>query len=86
MNKFTLSIFLASVLATPMAQAADEEDHSAHHPDAGKQQTAPARGDMAGEMKMEKMQAKMKKMQEQMEKIHSAKDPAERQKLLAHAG
>lgn len=81
MNKFTLSIFLAFVLAAPVAQAADEEDHSSHHPDAGQQKTVPARDDMAGET-MEKMQEKMKKMQKQMEKIHSAKDPAERQKLM----
>jgi len=82
MNKFTLSIFLASVLAVPIAQAADEEDHSAHHPETGQQQAAPAQDDKAAGMNMEKMQEKMKKMQEQMEKIHSAKDPAERQKLM----
>jgi len=82
MNRYTISIFLASLLAVPVALAADEEDRSAHHPDAGQQQAAPAQDDKAAGMKMEKMQEKMKKMREQMEKIHSAKDPAERQKLM----
>jgi hypothetical protein len=82
MKKFTLSLFLASLLAVPVVQAADEEDHSAHHPDTGQQQAAHAQDDKAAGMKMEKMQEKMKKMREQMEKIHSAKDPAERQKLM----
>ena len=82
MKRFALPIFLASLLAVPVAQAADEEDHSAHHPDAGQQQAAPAQGDKAAGMNMEKMQEKMKKMQEQMEKIHAATDPAERRKLM----
>jgi hypothetical protein len=82
MNRFTLSIFLASLLAVPVVQAADEEDHSAHHPGADQGQAAPAQDDKAAGMKMEKMQENMKKMREQMEKIHSAKDPAERQKLM----
>ena len=82
MNKITLSIFLVSVLAIPVVHAADEEDHAAHHPDADQSQAAPVQGDKAAGMKMEKMQEKMKKMQEQMKKIHSAKDPAERQKLM----
>ena len=82
MTKFTLSIFLASLLATPVVQAADEDDHAAHHPGADKGQAAPVEDDKAAGMKMEKMQEKMKKMQEQMEKIHSAKNPQERQKLL----
>jgi hypothetical protein len=81
MNKFTLSIFLASLLAAPVVQAADEEDHAAHHPGADQGQAAAAQDDKAG-MRMEKMQERMKKMQEQMEKIHAAKDPAERQKLM----
>ena len=34
MNRFTLSICLASMLAAPIAQAADEEDRAAHHPGA----------------------------------------------------
>ncbi|HKQ22846.1 MAG TPA: hypothetical protein VJT81_00205 [Burkholderiales bacterium] len=80
MNKFALSIFVVSLLATPVVQAADEEDHAAHHPGADQSQTAPV--DNAAGMKMEKMQEKMKKMQEQMRKIHSTKDPAERQKLM----
>ena len=81
MNKFTLSIFLASILAVPIAQAADEDqnDHAAHHP---KGQSAAAEDDKAAGMQMEKMQEKMKKMQEQMEKIHAAKDPQERQRLM----
>jgi hypothetical protein len=82
MNKFTLSIFLASILAVPIAQAADEDDHSAHHPDADQQQAAPARDDKAAGMTMEKMRDNMKKMQEQMEKIHATTDPAERRKLM----
>ena len=82
MNKFTLSIFLVSVLAVPVAQAADEDDHSAHHPDTGQQQAAPAQDEKAAGIKMEKMQEKMKKMQEQMEKIHATTDPAERRKLM----
>ena len=82
MNKFIRSIFMISVLALPFAQAADEDDHSAHHPDTGQQQAAPAQDEKAAGIKMEKMQEKMKKMQEQMEKIHAAKDPQERQKLM----
>lgn len=82
MKRFTVSIFLASLLAVPVAQAADDEDHAAHHPDADNSQAVPAQDDKPAGMKMEKMQEKMKKMQEQMEKIHSAKDPAERQKLM----
>ncbi|MEK6209796.1 MAG: hypothetical protein AABM64_05370 [Pseudomonadota bacterium] len=82
MNKFTLSIFLASLLAAPVVQAADEEDHVAHHAGADQSQAAPAQDDKAAGMRMEKMQEKIKKMQEQMEKIHSAKNPQERQKLM----
>ena len=62
MNKFTFSIFLASLLAAPAVQAADEDDHSAHHPDADQQQAAPARDDKAAGMTMEKMRDNMKKM------------------------
>jgi hypothetical protein len=82
MNRFTLTIFLACLLAMPLAQAADEEDHAAHHPGADQGQAAPAPDDKAAGMKMEKMQEQMKTMQDQMEKIHSAKDPQERQKLM----
>lgn len=82
MNRFTLSIFVASLLAVPVVHSADEEDHTAHHPGADKSQAAPVQDDKAAGMKMEKMQEKMKKMQEQMEKIHSAKDQVERQKLM----
>jgi hypothetical protein len=82
MNRFTLSIFLVSLLAVPVAQAADEEDHAAHHPGADQSEAAPAPDDKAAGMKMEKMQEQMKKMQEQMEKIHSAKDPQQHQKLM----
>jgi len=82
MNRFTLSIFLTCLLAAPIAQAADEEDHAAHHPGADQSQADPAPDDKAAAMKMEKMQEQMKKMREQMEKIHSAKDPQERQKLM----
>jgi TolA-binding protein len=83
MNRFTLSIFLASLLAVPVVQAADEEDHAAHHPGADQSQAAPVQDDdKAAGMRMEKMQERMKKMQEQMEKIHSAKNPQERQKLM----
>ncbi len=82
MNRVTFTIFLASLVAIPLAQAADEEDHAAHHPGADQSQAAPTPDDKPAGMKMEKMQDKMKKMQEQMEKIHSAKDPQERQKLM----
>lgn len=82
MNRFTLTIFLASLLAVPVAQAADEEDHAAHHPGADQSQAAPDPDDKAAGMKLEKMQEQMKKMREQMEKIDSAKDPQERQKLM----
>lgn len=82
MNRFILTIFLASLFAIPVAQAADEEDHAAHHPGADQSQVAPAPDEKAAGMKMDKMQEKMKTMQEQMEKIHSAKDPQERQKLM----
>ena len=82
MNRFTLSILLASLLAVPVVHSADEEDHTAHHPGADQSQAAPTPDDKSAGMKMDKMQEKMKKMQEQMEKIHSAKDPQERQKLM----
>ena len=82
MNRFTLSIFLAPLLGEPVVQAADEEDHAAHHPGTDQSQAAPALDDKAAGIKTEKMQEQMKKMREQMEKIHSAKDPAERQKLM----
>lgn len=82
MNKFTLSMLLTAVLALPIAQAADEEDHSAHHPGAEEGQTTATPDNMAGEKKMEKMQEQMKKMREQMEKINAATDPKERQKLM----
>ena len=74
MKKFTLSVILTSVLALPVAQAADEEDHAAHHPGAEQNQAAPAQDDQAAAMKMEKMQEKMKKMREQMSKIQSTSD------------
>ena len=82
MNKFPLSLLLTAMLALPIAQAADEEDHSAHHPGAEEGQAASAPDNMAGEKKMEKMQEQMKKMHDQMEKIHATKDPQERQKLM----
>ena len=82
MNRFTLSIFLAYLLAVPVAQAADEEDHTAHHPGADQSQAAPAPDDKAAGMKMEKMQERMKKMQDTMSKIHSTSDPKEREKLM----
>ena len=91
MNKFMLSMFLASLLAAPAVQAADEEDHAAHHPGADQSQAAPVPNsfryplegyDKAAAMRMDKMQERMKKMQEQMEKIHSAKNTQERQKLM----
>ncbi|MGQ0579801.1 MAG: hypothetical protein ACT4PQ_12955 [Betaproteobacteria bacterium] len=81
MIKFMLSVFLVSVLAVPVVQAADEADHTTHHPGADKGQAVSAQDDEAG-VKMEKMQENMKKMREQMEKIHAAGDPAERQKLM----
>jgi len=82
MNRFALTIFLASLIAVPVAQAADEEDHTAHHPGADQSKAAPEQDDGAAGTKMEKMQEQMNKMHEQMEKIHSAKDPQERQKLM----
>ena len=82
MNKLKLSIFLASLFALPMTQAADEDDHSAHHPDADQQQAAPAPDEKAAGMAMGKMRENMKKMQEQMQKIHATTDPAERRKLM----
>jgi len=82
MKRFTLAIFLACLFVVPVVQAADEEDHAAHHPGADQSQAAPAQDDKAAAMKMDKMQEKMKKMREQMEKIHSTRDPQERQKLM----
>jgi periplasmic protein CpxP/Spy len=82
MNRFTLSMCLACMLAIPVAQAADEEDHAAHHPATDQSQAVSPQDEKAAGMKMEKMQEQMKKMREQMDKIHSAKDPAERQKLM----
>ena len=66
----------------PVAQAADEQDHAAHHPGADQSQAAPAQDDKAAGMKMEKMQEKMTKMQEQMSKIQLTSDPIERRKLM----
>ena len=82
MNRFLQSMLLAAMLAVPVAQAADPEDHAAHHADADRQQADSAPGDKATGMKMEKMQEQMKKMREQMDRIHAAKDPQERQKLM----
>ena len=82
MNRFTITIFLACLLAAPVAQAADEEDHAAHHPGADQSQAVPAPDDKAAAMKMEKMQEKMKKMQDLMSKIHSTSDPKERERLM----
>jgi protein CpxP len=82
MNKLTLSLLLTALLALPIAQAADEEDHSAHHPGAEDGQTASTPDNMSGEKKMEMMQEQMKKMHEQMEKIQAATDPQERQRLM----
>ena len=82
MNRLTLSIFLACLLAVPLAQAADDEDHATHHPGADQSHAAPAPDEKAAGMKMDKMQDKMKKMQEQMAKIHATSDPKEREKLM----
>jgi hypothetical protein len=82
MKKFTLCALMASLLAVPVAKAADEEDHSAHHPAADQGQSAPAPDDKAAGMKMGGMQETMKKMQTLMAKIHSTTDPKEREKLL----
>ena len=82
MNNLTISVFLASLLALPMAQAADEEDHAAHHPGADQSQAAPAQDDKAAGMEMKKMQEKMKKMHDPMSNIQSTSDPKKRQKLM----
>ena len=81
MNRFSFAIVLICLFSVPVAEAADEEDHAAHHPGADQSQATPAQDDKAA-MKTDKMQEKMKTMQEQMGKIHSAKDPQERQKLM----
>ncbi|MEO8158997.1 MAG: hypothetical protein ABI648_14465 [Betaproteobacteria bacterium] len=82
MNRFMFTIFLACLLSVPMAQAADEEDHAAHHPGAGQSQAVPAPDDKAAGMKMELMQDRMKKMQDLMSKMQSTSDPKEREKLM----
>jgi periplasmic protein CpxP/Spy len=79
MKRFMLTALLTSLLAVPVVQAADEEDHSAHHPPAEQGQANAAPDDMAGGMKMEEQ---MKKMRQQMEKIQATTDPRERQKLM----
>jgi periplasmic protein CpxP/Spy len=82
MNRCTLTVFMACLLAVPVAQAADDEDHAAHHPGADQSQAAPAQDDKAVGMKMEEMQDRLKKMQDLMSKIHSTSDPQERAKLM----
>jgi len=82
MNKLTHSLLLTAMLALPVAQAADEEGHAAHHPAAEEAQTAAMPDNMAGGKKMEKMQEQMKTMRAQMEKIHAAANPQERRKLM----
>ncbi len=82
MNRCTLTILLACLLAVPVAQAQGEEDHTAHHPDADQSQAAPGQDDKAAATKMGEMQDRMKKMQELMSKIHSTSDPKERDKLM----
>lgn len=77
MNKLAIVIFLASLFAGPAVQAADEEDHAAHHPDASP--TVDSKTEEAG---MGGMGDNMKKMREQMSRIHSTSDPQERQKLM----
>jgi Mg2+ and Co2+ transporter CorA len=78
MNRLTLLVLLTPLLAVPLAQAADEEDHSAHHPAVEKGDAASASEDKG----MGKNRDKMKKMQELMSKIHSTDDPKERARLL----
>jgi periplasmic protein CpxP/Spy len=82
MKTLTLSMGFACLLAMPLAQAADEQDHEAHHPADAQVQDAPApegRGDGDREPPMRE---RMKKMQEQMREIHSTSDPEERKKLM----
>ena len=52
MNRFTFTIFLVCLFAVPVVQAADEEDHAAHHPSADQSQATPAQDDKAAGMKM----------------------------------
>ena len=82
MNSRTLTMLLACLLAVPVAQAADEEDHAAHHPGADPSKAATAQKGKPAGMNMEQMQDKLKKMQDLMAKIHSTSDPKERDKLM----
>jgi len=82
MNSRTFTILVACLLAVSVAQAADEEDHAAHHPGADQSQAATAQEGKAAGMKMEQMQDQLKKMQDLMAKIHSTGDPKERDKLM----
>jgi len=82
MKTLTISIALGCLLAMPLAQAADEEDHTAHHP-AGDQVPGVSEPDEGGAgTPRGAMQERMKKMREQMEKIRSTSDPEERKKLM----
>ena len=56
MNRFTLTIILACLFALPAVQAADVDDHAAHHPDGDQSQMDSARDDKANAMRMQEMQ------------------------------
>jgi hypothetical protein len=77
-----LTIILACLFAVPAVQAADEDDHAAHHPDADQSQADPAMVDKATGMRMQEMQDRMKNMQKLMSKMRSTNDPQEREKLM----
>ena len=82
MNKFKTLILLVSLFSVPAVQAADEEDHTAHHPDAAQGEAAPAADTKAPGAGMGKMHENMKKMEDLMSKILSTSDPQERKKLM----
>jgi len=86
-NKFALVMTLA--LTTPLLNAADADDHAAHHPEnapaasAPKAPSKPTNAAKATNEQSMKMDAQMKTMREMHDKMMNAKTPEERKALMA---
>jgi len=87
MNRKCLPLLLCFAMASPLAAAQSQGDHSAHHPQG---QAAPAAGAEAAppaaptgpQPGPSPLQQGMKRLQELMTQIEQSSDPAERERLL----